>query len=306
MRVEEYRMHYRPADDDPRGPMQYASPSYSVPYEHAPRYYGTDVVDDGHHASAMRRGTSTAMPVHHTRTEPPVEASASYHHHQQQRHSYASPSAHADRSGSRHTRRPSPSPSPPPPTLKYWEQPAGMMVDMVAQARYLYEPISVADVTRMRVPRPLDAAELEGHPELKAAVDAYYEGLPADENDMAARLGDTSTTQVRLNRDGWEKGYLDFWYDSAALQKRRARTASRRYARNRSYSRSRSRSRHRTSRRSESSGSESSDHHARHSHDRDGRRGRTTTQFHYSYGEARKRSRSRSASMERRRTRVHK
>ncbi|CAG8543374.1 10961_t:CDS:10 [Ambispora gerdemannii] len=115
---------------------------------------------------------------------------------------------------------PPPPAIPPVPEKKYHELPAGLMVPAVSAENPPYTPIPVASI---RIP----PHRLPPTPELLDALDKFYEGLklivpsPDEENKESSV---TPKEIIELDKDGWEKGFLDNFYKD--LQMRRATAAA--------------------------------------------------------------------------------
>ncbi|CAG8522176.1 12860_t:CDS:10 [Ambispora leptoticha] len=115
---------------------------------------------------------------------------------------------------------PPPPAIPPVPEKKYHELPAGLMVPAVSAENPPYTPIPVASI---RIP----PHRLPPTPELLDALDKFYEGLKLITPSPEEENKDNSTTQketIELDKDGWEKGFLDSFYKD--LQVRRATAAA--------------------------------------------------------------------------------
>ncbi|KAG1142944.1 hypothetical protein G6F37_008863 [Rhizopus arrhizus] len=147
-----------------------------------------------------------------------------------------------------------------PPSRPYFELPAGIMASM--QCDEYYKPIDPSAI-KVPFPRPPPC------PELLAAIDVFYSGLTLFMQDDPV-FDDTAP----MDPQGWEKGYLDKFYERMASRKKKAVAApppqqQQQQQQNSSYSRSRSRSRSRSyssysSRSSRSSRSPSPVYHGRH------------------------------------------
>ncbi|KAI7855130.1 hypothetical protein BDC45DRAFT_568475 [Circinella umbellata] len=138
---------------------------------------------------------------------------------------------------------------------QYHELPAGLMVSVVEKndepAYSEIDPSEIRPMPSLSTPSPSD--------ELVKAVEEFYEGL--DLKDHNTDGGFEEQAESKLDRGGWEPGYLDSYYEGRSRSQspvdERGRSRERNYGRGHrhhyhrtqsSYSRSRSRDSYRSSR----------------------------------------------------------
>ncbi|KAI9259546.1 hypothetical protein BDA99DRAFT_538506 [Phascolomyces articulosus] len=137
-----------------------------------------------------------------------------------------------------------PVPASPPPILEkqYHELPAGLMVPIVEKNdEPAYTELDPTQIQALPTTYPSPSDELQ------KVVDEFYEGL--DLKEQKSDGGFEEQTESKLDRGGWEPGYLDSYYESLK-QKRRGQAPRRRQHEESSRSPSRGKRRYRERRHS--------------------------------------------------------
>ncbi|KAJ1552617.1 hypothetical protein HK096_011085 [Nowakowskiella sp. JEL0078] len=128
-------------------------------------------------------------------------------------------------------------PPPAEPSKQYWELPAGLMVPLVNINSSPYTPIKASMIKETQ-------SNSKFKPELSRALEDFYSGIKKQREGIESKNQHISTenddddvvvvkrehkklAEGEIDLNGWQVGYLDFWYKKISSARNKSRLKSR-------------------------------------------------------------------------------